>query len=417
MKRKYTVIDLFAGCGGLSEGFLQTNMFEHLASIEWEKPMVDTLRKNLVERWNYSSEKANDTVIQFDLQKTEELLHGNWSLESIQQYGSNNSERIIKNGLDSIISQEVDVVIGGPPCQAYSLAGRAQDKKSMKEDYRNYLFESFAKIVDYYKPKLFVFENVPGILSAKPGDQFVIERIYEAFRKIGYEIRNPQSMKKSIYSSVDYQVPQDRKRVIIFGVRKDYKIYLEPLYEALTSLKSDLPCKTVKDALYFLPKFKPLDQPYKEKHKNMSHQLVGSTKIDLHEARYHNKRDIQIFKEWLTNHMNDCSNEEKIRFYKKMTGKDTHHNKYRNLEWDKPSPTIVSHLYKDGLMFIHPDIKQLRSITVREAGLLQTFPLDFSFVGSTAYCYKMIGNAVPVLFAKNIALAVANILEAIYEEK
>ena len=94
--------------------------------------------------------------------------------------------------------------------------------------------------------------------------------------------------------------------------------------------------------------------------------------------------------------------------------KDSNHNKYRSLEWNKPSPTIVSHLYKDGLMFIHPDAEQARSITIKEAALLQTFPDDFEFVGSSAYCFKMIGNAVPVLFAKNIALALADVLE---EEK
>ena len=81
------------------------------------------------------------------------------------------------------------------------------------------------------------------------------------------------------------------------------------------------------------------------------------------------------------------------------------------MEWDKPSPTIVSHLHKDGLMFIHPDVNQVRSITIREAALLQSFPMDYEFIGSNAYCFKMIGNAVPVLFAKSIAEAVYSVLE------
>ena len=98
----------------------------------------------------------------------------------------------------------------------------------------------------------------------------------------------------------------------------------------------------------------------------------------------------------------------KLKFYTETTGKKSNHNKYRNLEWDKPSPTIVSHLYKDGLMFIHPDEKQARSITVREAGLIQGFPMNFEFLGSNAYKYKMIGNAVPVQFAKNISLALTS---------
>lgn len=415
MDKKYTAIDLFSGAGGLSEGFLQTNKFKFLAHIEWEMPMVNTLRNNLVKRWKYSKEEAEKAVIRFDIQKTDELIHGNWSQESIDEYGNCNNIEIIKNGINGLVkNQEVDIIIGGPPCQAYSLAGRAQDPNSMKNDYRNYLFESFVKIVNYYKPKVFVFENVPGILSAKPGDKLVIERIYEAFNKIGYEIRKPKELSNAIFSSADFQVPQDRRRIIIFGVRKDYNKKVEDFYKALTDLKSDKPYKTVKDAIGKLPKFAPLETSYKEGRSNISHKLIGNEMVLDHEARYHNLRDIQIFKEWLSKNMNNYTNDEKLKFYKKVIGKETNHNKYRNLEWDKPSPTIVSHLYKDGLMFIHPDINQLRSITVREAALLQTFPIDFEFLGSNAYKYKMIGNAVPVLFAKKIAEAVINIFE---EEK
>ena len=111
-------------------------------------------------------------MILFDVQKTEELFNGHWSDETIKLYGSDNDTEIINKGLDNLINgKTVDLIIGGPPCQAYSLAGRAQDPNSMKNDYRNYLFESFVKIVDHYKPKLFVFENVPGLLSACPGNE------------------------------------------------------------------------------------------------------------------------------------------------------------------------------------------------------------------------------------------------------
>lgn len=410
--KKLTVIDLFSGAGGLSEGFLQTNLFEFVAHVEWEMPMVKTLRKNLVNRWGYSEEEAIKRVIKFDIQKTDELMKGSWSKDTIEMYGNENSDVLRKDGIDGLLNnKKVDVIIGGPPCQAYSLAGRAQDPNSMKNDYRNYLFESFVKVVDHYRPKVFVFENVPGILSAKPGDRLVIERIYEAFEKIGYEIRKPEIMKKSIYSSSDFQVPQERRRVIIFGVDKTCKYELESFYNALTNLKFNGNKKTVYDAIGALPKFKPLNKSYKKGNRNVSHELIGDKIIPLHEARFHNKRDINVFREWLGNNMNNIPNSEKIEFYKKVTGHNTNHNKYRSLEWDKPSPTIVAHLYKDGLMFIHPDQEQLRSITIREAALLQTFPMDYEFIGSSAYCYKMIGNAVPVLFAKNIAQAIINVLE------
>jgi DNA (cytosine-5)-methyltransferase 1 len=160
-----------------------------------------------------------------------------------------------------------------------------------------------------------------------------------------------------------------------------------------------------------MPKFRPLAEPRKEGRANVSHELIGDIVIPLHNARYHNRRDMEVFYKWITNNMNDINNNEKLLFYNSVTGKTTNHNKYRSLDWDKPSPTIVSHLYKDGLMFIHPDVEQLRSITIREAAILQTFPMDFEFIGSSAYCFKMIGNAVPVLFAKSIALAVYNVLE------
>lgn len=411
MNNKFTFIDLFAGCGGLSEGFYEQGL-RGLAHVEWETPMVSTLRNRLVKKWNHSTEEAERAVIHFDIQKTDELLKGSWSEDTTSTYGKTNASIIAEKGIDGLIGdQKVDMIIGGPPCQAYSLAGRAQDPNSMKNDYRNYLFESFVKVVDHYRPKVFVFENVPGILSAKPGDRYVIDRICEAFDKIGYEIRNPQAMSKSIYSSADFGVPQERRRVIIFGVDKKSKYSVEDFYASLDKLISTESKKTVRDAIGDMPKFRPLKESYKSGNKNVSHELIGDKVIPLHEARYHNARDIEVFRRWVSESMNDIPNEQKLEFYKQVSGRTTNHNKYRSLEWDKPSPTIVSHLYKDGLMFIHPDVEQVRSITIREAALLQTFPMDFEFIGSSAYCFKMIGNAVPVLFAKNIAQAIVDVLE------
>lgn len=409
---KLTCLDLFCGAGGLTEGFLETGKFNFLAHVEWEKPMVDTLRYNLRNRWGYSEQHVNESVIQFDVQKTEELFHGKWNDEIKSVYGRNNSEKVITEGLDGIVgNQKVDVIIGGPPCQAYSIAGRAQDPNSMKDDYRNYLFESFVKIVDHYKPNVFVFENVPGILSACPGGIPVIERIYEAFDEIGYEIRTPKDLHHSIYCSSDFAVPQKRKRVIIIGVPKNAKTNIEDYYEMLDREKHKSGEKTVRDAIGDLPKFRVLSESKKTGKVNISHELIGDRTVSLHNARYHNVRDIKVFRDWVNHNMNDLPNNKKLEYYKKVTGKTTNHNKYRSLEWDKPSPTIVSHLQKDGLMFIHPDAEQARSITMREAALLQSFPIDYEFIGSSAYCFKMIGNAVPVLFAKAIAEAVARVQE------
>jgi len=157
---KFTFIDLFAGCGGLSEGFLQTNEFEALAHVEWEVPMVNTFRNRLITKWSHTVEEAERNVIHFDIQKTEELINGNWKEDSINKFSKTNNNFVIEKGLKGLVGgRKVNLIIGGPPCQAYSIAGRAQDKNSMKDDYRNYLFESFVKVVDEFKPDCFVFEN------------------------------------------------------------------------------------------------------------------------------------------------------------------------------------------------------------------------------------------------------------------
>jgi len=409
---KYTFIDLFAGCGGLSEGFLQAGDYEALAHVEWEIPMIKTLRNRLVEKWNHSEEDAFKTVIHFDIQKTDELIKGNWSEETSKKYSTTNHKETIENGLRGLIgNKKVNLIIGGPPCQAYSIAGRAQDKNSMKDDYRNYLFESFVKVVNEFKPEVFVFENVPGLLSATPGGKQVTERIFEAFNEIGYEIRTPELLKKSVYIASDLGVPQKRNRVIIIGTRKKSKIDLESLYQQIDSLKKKIEPKNVKDTIAHLPKLLPLKSQTKEGRKNISHKLKGDKTIKHHEARFHNDRDVSIFKEWLKKEMNKSTAVEKISFYNNLMNKSSNHAKYRNLEWNKPSPTIVAHLYKDGLMFIHPDVSQARTITVKEAALLQSFPDDFEFVGSNGFCFKMIGNAVPPEMARNIAKAIAEKLD------
>ncbi len=410
--KKLTFIDLFAGCGGLSEGFLQSGNFEALAHVEWETPMVNTLRNRLVEKWGHSEEDASKRVVHFDIQKTDELINGNWNDETNKLYSKTNHSEIVSNGLKGIIGkQKVNLIIGGPPCQAYSIAGRAQDKNSMKDDYRNYLFESFVKVVDNFQPEIFVFENVPGLLSASPGGIPVTERIYEAFKKIGYEIRKPDQLKNSVYTASELGVPQKRNRVIIIGVRTKSKIDLESLYTELDSLKKKLKTKNVHDAIGHLPKYLPLKVQTKQNGKNVSHKLIGESEVKFHDPRFHNERDVKVFKKWLKEGMNKNTSQNKIAFYNDLMGKKSNHAKYRNLEWDKPSPTIVAHLYKDGLMFIHPDEEQARTITVKEAALLQSFPDDFDFIASQGFAFKMIGNAVPPEMAKNIAIAISTKLK------
>src|SRR5574344_207874 len=407
MMKKLIGIDLFSGAGGLSEGILESGKVDLIAHVEWEKPMVKVLRERLTQKWGYSVEQAKEKVVHFDIQQTDELLNG--ITDENSPYRETNSEILAKQGLKGIIgNSKVDIIVGGPPCQAYSVAGRAQDKEGMKNDYRNYLFISFSKVVSELQPKVFVFENVPGILSTKPNGVNVTEEIYSAFDAIGYEILSPSELKNAIFNTAEYEVPQQRRRVVIFGVKKNSGIVLNELYDTLRSFASTHRL-TVKDAIGNLPPIYPIEKIYKTGNKNVSHQIVN-TNISNHVARYVSIKNQIIFSDWVKNGLNSLSTDEQNEYYFRQTGHKTNHPKYRSLEWDKPSPTVVAHLYKDGYMFIHPDAEQKRSITVREAANLMTFPEDFNFNVSDSYAYKMIGNAVPVNFAKFIGLTLAKVL-------
>jgi DNA (cytosine-5)-methyltransferase 1 len=399
---RYNYIDLFAGCGGLSEGFEKSKKFEGLSFVEWEKYPSETLVDRLKNKWKYKN--ANEIVIRFDIQRTDELLNG-W--ENDVEFGTG-------KGLKKIIgNKNIDLVIGGPPCQAYSIAGRVRDNNKMNNDYRNYLFESYLEVVKSFNPKLIVFENVEGILTAKPGGISIIDRISKSFQKLGYDISS-DLRNDAMFNVSEYGVPQNRKRIIILGVSKKYfknktqeilnKFYKEiiPSYKVKTK-------KTIKDAIGDLPKLLPIKSPINK----LSHQFHSNAIILNHTPRFHSQRDIQIFKELAK----DVKNGSKkypdvislIQLYRKVTGKESKFHKYNVLDENKPSNTIPAHLYKDGLRHIHPDPIQGRSITVREAARIQTFPDEMKFLGSMGEQYKMIGNAVPPLFSEIISNGIIEI--------
>lgn len=396
---KFNVIDLFAGCGGLTDGFLQTGKYNTLAAVDWEFPTVQTLKKRLSTKWNYDLEKEN--ILHFDIQRTDELING----FNDAKYGNS-------VGLDNLIgNNQVDLIVGGPPCQAYSIAGRVRDENGMQDDYRNYLFESYVKLVNHYKPKAFVFENVEGILSAKPGGISIVERIKLAFKEIGYEITD-NLRENALFDTSFYNVPQKRKRVIIFGVPKNKNSRKKiNLFYSKMKFKANFEPLNSKNAFEFLPKIFPDKTNLKHSH---SLKLNGVPLPKNHEPRMHNERDIEIFKllaeDIKSGREEYVSSRALIELYKQKTGKESKFHKYHVIREDKPSNTIPAHLYKDGLRHIHPDPKQARSITVREAARLQTFDDDFEFLGSRGDQYKMIGNAVPPAFSKVIAETVNEIL-------
>ncbi len=407
-RRMIKSIDLFAGCGGLMDGFLQSGHYKTIAAVEWEKAPCENLRQRLRDKWKRKD--ADKVVMQFDIQRTDELFEG-WKDDEV--YGTS-------KGLDSFVEKAggIDVIIGGPPCQAYSIAGRVRDENGMKDDYRNYLFESYLKVVEKYQPKAFIFENVPGILTAQPGDRKIIEVIQESFEKAGYCVL--PDLSKAIIDFTEYGVPQNRSRIIIFCIReeaygKDRALEMvKSFYETyLPKYKSERKMK-VREAIGDLPKLKPLEKEMKFRGRRLSHALPDPF-VENHIARWQSKRDIDIFR-LLTKDIESGRNkyvsaETLKKLYTEKTGKISNVHKYYVIRWDEQSNLIPAHLFKDGLRHIHPDSEQLRTITVREAARLQTFDDDYIFYGSNVDTYKMIGNAVPPKFAKCCANAVYDLLK------
>lgn len=403
---RLNTIELFAGCGGFVDGFEKTQKYNTLASVEWNKKASDVLLNRLKSKYGHND--AVKKVLTFDIQRTEELING-WNDD--KEYGSH-------VGLKELIGEKrVDLIVGGPPCQAYSMAGRIQDGNQMKDDYRNYLFESYMKVVNYFKPKIFVFENVEGMLSARPGGISIIDRIRKSFNDSGYHIID-DIRGKALINLSEYGVPQKRKRVILIGLSEEYfgeKVneMLEDFYQNILPRYKSERIYTVHDAIKDLQQLKPLNELCIMGRKKYSHEPIIS-KIDDHIPRYHNERDIEIFRELALDielGTNKYSTTEDLkRLYTEKTGKKSNIHKYNVLKWNEPSNTIPAHLKKDGLRHIHPDSKQARTITVREAARLQTFDDDFKFTGVMSADFEMIGNAVPPLFAEKLANAVYELI-------
>lgn len=407
---KIKVVDLFSGAGGLLEGFMQSGYYEPKASVEWEKAPVDTLRNRLRSKWNIST--ADESVIWFDMQRTDELFTG----FNDQKYG-------VSKGLDYYIGSKTDVIIGGPPCQAYSIAGRTKDEFGMKYDYRNYLFEYYLKTVLRYQPEVFVFENVPGMLSAMPDGTPIVDLIKMDVQRIGYEIID-NIRQHALIDMSDYGVPQNRKRVILVGLKREGRNYfecqnfLETFYDKILPKHRSDKKITVEEAIGDLPKAYPLKNLQKnERNGNQSYTVPELEENWGHVVRFQNQRDIEIFgllTEDIESGKNEFQNAVKLNeIYNSATGGNSKVHKYHVLRRNQPSTTITAHLHKDGLRFIHYDPQQKRTITVREAARLQSFPDDFIFLSNRGNQYKMIGNAVPPEFARRLAYAIKDFLDFI----
>lgn len=448
---KFYAIDLFAGCGGLSEGFTQAG-FKVIAQIEMDKWACETLRT----RHLYHKLKE---VKKSSLYK--QFLRGYMSrdeiLEKFPEIANSINYAVIEAEFGKVKLEEIldkinetrkingarrlNVVIGGPPCQPYSLVGRSRDPDRMELDGRHFIYEHYLEILGKLQPDFFVFENVPGLFTATANGEKIFSRMLEDFRSISpsYEIapsfdeysKNPRQY---LLDSSAYGVPQKRKRVVFIGYRESLLNQNPDGKDVFRKILKPLPSRywgyDVSSAIGDLPPLKPSkgnDQwygkyPQKAITPYQSMMRRSSPGILNHRARTHMGSDLERYKFFIEHHLNGNGAATLIDLINERPDLTPAHNnldkfldRFKVQWWNKPASTITAHIRKDGHYYIHPDINQCRSFTVREAARCQSFPDNFKFEGPRTEQFKQVGNAVPPMLAFIIARAIMGELRKTYE--
>jgi DNA (cytosine-5)-methyltransferase 1 len=395
--KKYSVAGLFSGCGGLDLGFINAG-FDVIWANDFYKDAVETYKANI-----------GDHIIHEDITKIP-------------------SENI----------PNMDILLGGFPCQGFSVANI---KRSM-EDERNFLYKEMLRIVKDKKPKYFLAENVKGLLSMQKGE--VINMIVDDFTKLGYKVDY------KVLKASNFGVPQNRERVIIIGNRLGLK---NPFPEQTHGTNTN-PYITVKETVGFLSKVRTRDLSFKLNGKTVHNHTARTNVHDKFWGRKHNisQHEICDYLKYWRNKSGWSTKKVDEHFgyahtaghwfrkdnksgsipkpsdwweLKKILGFDDKYDKYvtelelkeirfeqslRINNWDAPSDTITATGPE-----IHPNKE--RRMSVRECALIQTFPMDFAFVGSLGSMYKQIGNAVPVLMAQRIAEVIKLELDLYYDKQ
>lgn len=494
------VIDLFAGPGGLGEGFSSLRdsngrrIFQIVMSVEMEKSAHSTLRLRSFYRKIYD---VNGCIPQQYLNYMQHPSKANmdalitafpeeWTAadnEAVQGTLIDGDSTYVCMAQERLQGKSGPVVlIGGPPCQAYSLAGRSRraHDPSLQDDVKQTLYKCYLQFIQAIQPDVFVMENVKGILSAKLHDEGVLGMIRADIDDEGYDVyslvaETPKESRDYIVRSEEYGIPQARHRVILLGVRKNSnRIRPQVLIKHLRN-------STVRDALAGIPAIRSSfskrelnqqgpqeweryiiqaakrielevsDIPLQTALGSLSNenppsqteaghvlndavenaltswyrgplQQVHSSLLTAHHARSHMASDLDRYlfcsafayvehhsprlkdfpRQLLPVHRN-IANLEDLSSAKFA-------DRFKVQMYDRPSTTVTSHISKDGHYFIHPDYRQCRSLTVREAARLQTFPDDYFFEGNRTDQYRQVGNAVPPLLANQIAVVVAQYL-------
>ncbi|UBH08053.1 DNA cytosine methyltransferase [Macrococcus armenti] len=407
------LIDLFSGGGGLSEGF-KNEGFNIICHIEKDVNACMTL----LTREIYYYLKSNDNLELYNkyisgiIDKTELLKSIPLKdIENIINLEINeNNISVIFSKIDKYLNGiDLDGIIGGPPCQAYSTIGRARNDKIKDKDERIYLYKYYMKFLIRYQPKFFIFENVKGLLSYKDvHNNLLLPQIVKEFEENGYNINY------KIIKSDDYGVPQKRERLFIFGIRNDININASTFFECLEFYKEE-PIH-LKELFKDLPNIKSgntLNIYTKNKPNSFVHEYIrkGNSILTWNVARPVNDLDKQIYtliseakRQGISLKYNELP--KNLIRHKNITN---FLDRFKCIEENGSCHTLVAHISKDGHHYIHYDVKQNRSITVREAARIQTFPDNYYFEKSRTAAFTQIGNAVPVYLSKKMAISIKNI--------
>lgn len=354
--KEFRMLDLFSGAGGFSYGMEKNPHFKTVVALDFNKQAIETFKYNMPD--------CHAIV------------------------GDITDENVKNTILDLSIKERVNMVIGGPPCQGFSLKG----KKLGLDDPRNYLFNEYLDLVSKINPAVFVIENVKALLSTSAG--WFRDQIIEKVSKLGYKVRY------GVLNAVEFGVPQFRKRAI-FICSKTKEISLPIGHKE--------PYVTVRDAISDLAYLKSGEGQFESDYStkpNSEYQVArrkGSNKLFNHKASNHSKIAIEKLKLIPP----ECGKEY---LPKEMLGKQKFSGTWGRLKWDEPSPTIDTRFdASSNGTNNHPYLN--RAITPREAARIQSFDDKFVFVGSKLYIRQQIGNAVPPLLAKAIADKIFDALE------
>jgi DNA (cytosine-5)-methyltransferase 1 len=499
MQQRIKVIDLFAGPGGLGEGFASVGpndapAFKIAVSVEKEASAHKTLTLRAFTR-EFESRILPDEYYQYvrgEITKDclIEKYPAEWEAANVETLGRptalGEDNEIIHDAIDKALGKNEApwVLIGGPPCQAYSLVGRARNSGTegyvAEQDGRHFLYKEYLDIIEKFKPSMFVMENVKGMLSSTPSGTPIFEKILGDLKSpsvdgLEYKIFSLSNLPKSyqdgnpilepkdfIVKAENYGVPQARHRVILIGVRSDFdicpenlllldqsEVTLDSVLDKMPKLRSGLSKNDsfsrwgaivkaslegsqthIQDLLTFTP-YVDFTDSRGQKFIHLEHYpLSVNIPVSLyqwfydselggildHHSRGHMDSDISRYAfvasfgeqlgrsprladfpdDLLPNHKNVGSNKFVDRFKVQLK--------------NKPATTITSHISKDGHYYIHYDVSQCRSLTVREAARVQTFPDNYFFEGNRTQQYVQVGNAVPPFLARQIGEVIKKIM-------